>query len=311
MRKFGVEIELNSLDQRDFKKNPLGKDEFPLGIEYVEMLIKNLNYPVRKETWHQTHNNSDWVCKPDSSCGMEICSPVCSDTSSIINLIDKLAEDENIKVDNRCSFHVHFDIEDCLIKNKYKIDIYNSISLASILAWWIKCEAVIFDSFPSHRKLNRYCQCIGMCDIFSAFDSVNCFEVINKLGLNKYYSCNVYHCLKSTRPTIEFRLAEEKACLNSLLASNWIYFLSHFIKCSIDKGLPDSYCWVDLLEIFEFLDFNKNLNLEKIKIRNWFLSRILENTKSEISQWNDKIRNLTIEQSQKILKNLQLDKDDL
>ena len=43
MRKFGVEIELNSFDKRDFKLNPLAMNEFPKGMDYIANLIRNLN----------------------------------------------------------------------------------------------------------------------------------------------------------------------------------------------------------------------------------------------------------------------------
>jgi hypothetical protein len=309
MRKFGVEIELNSFDQRDFKKHPLNKNEYPLGMDYISNLIKSLGFLVRIQGWQQTHNNFEWVCKTDSSCGIEICSPVSENLDSIIKLIDLLSKDHNVKVDKRCSFHVHFDIEDCLLKNNYGNDFSNSNKLASVLAWWVKCEPVFFDSAPNSRKFNKYCQSIGISDLFRAEDKPEPYSLITKLGSHKYFSCNVYHLCKGSRSTIEFRLAEELACVDSQFVFNWINLLSHFIDCAMDSGIPDSYCWLDTKEVFEFLRFNNSLSFEKTQIRNWFLDRILKNINSDLSHWNYDLRSTSITQAEQILINLQLDKD--
>jgi hypothetical protein len=309
MRKFGVEIELNSFDQRDFKKYPLGKNEYPSGIDYVCSLIKNLGFMVRIDGWHQTHNNFDWVCKSDSSCGMEICSPASDNLESVLKLIDVLSKDSYIKIDNRCSFHVHFDISDCISKKGYQDDFYNSTKLASILSWWVKCEPVFFDSIPDHRKFNKYCQCIGISEIFKADEKPDYFNVIQKLGSSKYFSCNVYHLCKGSRPTIEFRLAEESACVDPIFAKNWVVLLSRFIEQAVSAGVPDSYCWLDTKQVFEFLGFNKNLSFEEKELRYWFLNRILKNIKSNVTHWNYKLRRIAILESEDILRDLQLDKD--
>ena len=47
-RKFGIEIEFNSFDGRDFRKNPLDKGEMPLGIDYIADLVnKNTDRNVK------------------------------------------------------------------------------------------------------------------------------------------------------------------------------------------------------------------------------------------------------------------------
>ena len=304
MRKFGVEIELNSFDQRDFKKNPLGKNEYPLGIDYVAELIKKINSNVRIENWQNTHNNSDWVCKSDSSCGMEICSPVFDNLDELLKLIDALSKDHNIKVDDRCSFHVHFDVSDCVSKNLYK-----SESLASILAWWIKCEPIFYDSIPDHRKLNRYCQFIGISEIFKIEDPVDPEFIIRNLSTNKYFSINVFHLCKLKRSSIEFRTADFSACLDSNFAKNWIKFLSHFIDCAIRSGLPENFSWIDPKHFFDFLGFEKDLSLEKKEFFIWFLNSIKSNIKSDVSYMDFSMRKLAFLEFEEILKKLQLDKE--
>ena len=305
MRKFGVEIELNSFDKRDFKVNPLAMNEFPKGMDYIANLIRNLNKSVSSTGWQHTHNNTNWVCKPDSSCGIEVCSPIFTDALEIVEVIDLLSKDKNVMADKRCSFHVHFDVSDCLVYDSYvdhkKINLDKSIELISILSWWIKCEAVFFDSFPDSRKVNRYCQFIGISDLFDLDEKINFSDFIDKLS-NKYLSLNTNHLKKNFRPTIEFRTAENSACLDSNFAKNWILFLDNFISKSISKGLPESLAWLDPKEVFYFLDLNKNIG-----IRDWFLSRIFTNINSNISYWNS-FRKHAFFEFKEILNNLQLDK---
>jgi hypothetical protein len=307
MRKFGVEIELNSFDQRDFKKNPLGRNEQPEGMEYIADIIKSLGLPVKIQGWQHNHNNDEWVCKPDSSCGIEVCSPVSSDLVDILKFVDCLSQDQNIRVDDRCSLHVHIDVKDCVFASNFNknYDFEKSIDLASILAWWIKCEPVFFDSFPKSRKLNKYCQCIGISDVFKSDDNVSPSLIIKNLGESKYFSANVYHLKKGSRASIEFRLADHFACIDSHFLNNWVNLLIHFIDRAIFVGLPNSFCWLNPKEVFDFLDFN---NSGKEEVRNWFLARIITNIKSDISYWNS-FRNVAFLEVNEILNELQLDKD--
>jgi hypothetical protein len=211
------------------------------------------------------------------------------------------SKDKKIFADDRCSFHVHFDVQDCLFYDNKIVDFSKSKDLASILAWWIKCEAVFFDSSPDSRKLNKYCQCIGLSDIFNIEEEISTIKLIEKLS-DKYFSINVFHLRKNIRPTIEFRLADCSACLDSDFANNWILFLDNFIEKAISSGNPDSLTWLDPKDFFNFIDINNS------KIRDWFLGRIFTNINSDISCWKF-LRKNSILEFQEILNNLQLDKD--
>jgi hypothetical protein len=303
MRKFGIEIELNSFDKRDFKINPLFKKEKPEGIEYVAGLLEKLNKEVVITDWQYTCNNKNWVCKPDSSCGIELCSPVLDDFFEVVEVIEYLSKDEKIMADTRCSFHVHFDISDFLFYENYvdhrKINFAKSLNLCSVLCWWIKCEAIFFDSIPDTRKLNKYCQCIGLLDLFDV-NQIDCSEIVDKLS-NKYLSINTYHLVKNRRPTIEFRIADNAACLDSYFAKNWILFLDNFISKAVLKGLPDSLSWLDPKDFFEFLEINNS------ELGSWFLQRVFTNIKSDVSYWNS-FRNRSFFEFKEILNCVQLDK---
>ena len=166
-RRFGVEIELNSSDNRDFQEFPLASGELPEGIyDIANMITNHLGEKTLVKGWHSTHHNDGWVLKPDRSCGIEVCSPVSKGwegIKSICNVVDLFEKTPQILADGRCSLHVHVDVSDCATEE-----------VAKILYWWIKCESVFLDSVPFSRKKNRYCQCIGMTDLFehdAQFDS--------------------------------------------------------------------------------------------------------------------------------------------
>jgi hypothetical protein len=245
---------------------------------------------VKLEDWHNTHNNQQWVCKPDASCGIEICSPVSENFLEIHKVIDFLSKDKNIKIDERCSFHVHVDISD-LSENE----------LVSVLSWWIKFEHLFFDAMPDCRKMNKYCQCIGIIDLFQ-HDEIVDNKIINKLGATKYLSCNTFHFCKKNRKTIEFRIADHFACLDQNYATNWVLLLTNFISIFSQKEIPKSLCWENPSL---FLDFLSNIDIE---LRNWFFYRVKKNINSKIQNWDSEFRNIVKLEFNNIFKSLQLDK---
>ena len=233
-RKFGVELEVCAYDDRDFKEFRLGNNEMPIGIDDVALTIMRSTLDkVVINKWHLTHNNTQWVIKPDSSCGIEICSPIMKSTHGarkIAKVIRSLKNNHNIHVDNRCGFHVHADVSDLGIEE-----------FGAILAWWIKCEAVFLDAMPAYRKVNRYCQQIGITPTFEHDYDYSAQDIIRRLGLHKYFSINAYHYYRGNRLTVEFRIAEDVMCLNETDAENWICFLLHFIEMAKLRGMPQDY----------------------------------------------------------------------
>lgn len=255
MRNFGVEIELNSFDNRDFSKNPLQTGEFPEGFFDVVDSISSIGFDVEPKSWHYTHNNTNWIVKTDSSCGIEICSPVFDNTDSVIRLLNHLKK-EKFKANNSCSFHIHFDF----LNNSNQ-------QVASVLSWWVKVEHLIFDCLSKNRKCNSYCKSIGFSDIFN-HDYVPSKDIIYSLGKSKYYSANAFHLVRNSRRTLEFRIFNSKEFIDSPIDfSYWVLFLNKFIEASISKGIPSNLCWVDLEELLALL------NLKKEKLF-WFLSKM-------------------------------------
>jgi hypothetical protein len=279
-RRFGTETEVPSFDHRDFKRYPLNakSKEQPEGMEYLATMISTVvKHRVECNKWHHTHNNDSWVLKPDSSCGIEICSPVYKGwhgLRQVVQVTKALADDPRVDVDSRCGFHVHLGIEDC-----------DPAQTLSILSHWIKCEAVFMDSVPFNRKNNRYCQLIGHSPLFDHNEEYSLVALLQKLGNAKYFSLNAYHLNRGSRSTIESRIAEESACVDPFYVKNWVRLLIHFVECAKARKPPGKYngdswsglVWLDLNEVMEFLRFNEPLSKGMEQVRNWFLARIRRN----------------------------------
>jgi len=278
-RRFGVEIELNATDGRS---RPPGEN-LPEGIHYVGNLVsRTLHLPVEVNKWHHTHHNPVWVIKPDSSCGLEVCSPVSKGKYGIRHIcqvVDAVDADPNLSADHRCSLHVHVEVGDLTQEQ-----------LAAVLAYWIKCEAVFMDSMPASRKRNRYCQFLGVSELFEHDSEFTPHQLVSRLSNYKYYSVNTYHYSKGKRPTIEFRITEAAACVDSYLLKNWVRLILHFVERAKDQPLPGKYqddnqwtsfLWLDPRDVFSILGFlpgQYQLTQEMDETRHWFLTRLLANT---------------------------------
>lgn len=256
-RMIGVEIELNSLDNRDFIKNPLSRGEMPLGIDHISDLVSSIGLESEVHGWQYNHGNKKWCCKPDSSCGIEVCSPVLrfSELDQIFDVLDLLAKENNITIDDRCSFHVHVDL--------------SFDEIASVLAWWVKCEHVFMDFAIPHRKNNRYCKSIGLTSLFNSDDLIVPIVLIKKMS-DKYLTTNSFHFFNKKRNSIEFRLAE--GTKNSEFASNWIALIFCFLDACKESGIPEDYRWLDANQVLDFIFKNATASLKK-----WFLERLLLN----------------------------------
>lgn len=314
-RTFGVEFEINSFDKRDFLKNPLNRKllEMPLGIyEVGDLILQKLNEKVYISSWVHNHDNLAWIVKTDSSCGIEICSPMSkihnhskkySSLSATCKVCDLLSKDSRILCDERCSFHVHIEVKDC-----------NQDVISKILKYWIKFESVFLDSVPDSRKLNKYCECIALSNLFSVEEDYSSSDVIKKLGEHKYYTVNCFHLFKGKRKTLEFRIAENTACLDNFFVKNWVKLLIHFVECAIlaqdiEKYKENDYktglCWLDLSDLLEFLKLSDNYDIstDLKEVRNWFISRMFKNVstqKTVNNVWSYNTRTTTINQLEEL-----------
>jgi hypothetical protein len=308
-RRFGIEIEVNPLTGI-VRRPDCSLLQIPVGSDYVANIIQEVcKEQVEIMGWDYIHNNSNWVVKPDNSCGIEINTPVLKgwlDLKKLLRVIDALANC-GVCSDDRCSLHVHVNISDL-----------NTDQLLSVIAWYIKCEHIFIDSVPLNRKNNRYCQPIGLTDIVS-HDSKIGEDLICKVSSSKYYSLNAYHFLKgggfsidnSRKKTVEFRLAEGAGCLDAWYAKNWIRLLLHFVETTKDiniakynKNNPKSgLAWIDLYDMFKLLKFDQPLSPGMLQVKNWFLERIVNNGYNNdiLGIWSNEGRKLIHQQALELI----------
>jgi hypothetical protein len=263
--RFGVEIEVN-----------LPEDEVPVrgatGIHKVAEKLRGAGMEAEVSQWQYTNDNRSWVCKPDSSCGLEVCSPVLrrDEVGEVLRAVEAL---KPFSLDHRCSFHVHVDVKDLI-----------PAELCSVLAWWVKCEHVFLDFAVPLRKSNKYCRCIGATDLFSISDEVSLDHLVRRLG-NKYLSLNTFHMVEGRRKSVEFRLGE--AADNADFVENWISLVLRFVDASVSSLPPDDYGWLDPEDIFEFMEFDR-LGLKNL--RSWFLNRLIRNCEFGKGMWSPSSR---------------------
>lgn len=301
-RRFGIEIEINT-PSGEIK--PLAKKEAPEGARYVANIIqKTTKQRVEIHGWHLTHNNNCWLVKPDSSCGIEVCSPIMKgwqDLKSLLEVIQAFSEDSVIKADRRCSFHIHVNVGDLRVTE-----------LGAVLGHWVKCEPVFFDTVPSFRKKNRYCQYIGISDLFEHNVRYDPDDIINMLSSVKYYSVNTFHLKKEKRKTIEFRIAENDICLDPFMAKNWVRLILHFIECT-RKPFPKPYkegdqwsglLWLDPHDVFKLLGFDRpDLSDGLQQVKQWLIGRLSVNGYDSklTGVWSNAARQVAYSQVQEIM----------
>lgn len=282
-RRFGVELEVNTLN--GVVRRP-DSGEIPLGSDLVAQIVsKASGKRVDIQGWDHIHNNKNWIVKPDNSCGIEINTPILKGwrgLEALLKVVDALGK-SNIKADQRCSLHIHVNIADLSLRQ-----------VAAVVAYYIKCEPIFFDSVPAHRKNNRYCQPLGMTDLFSHDFCMDPEDLISRISGVKYYSLNAYHFMRGggfsadnpRKKTLEFRIIENIACIDPLTTKNWIRLILHFVEMTKDKPLPSRYragdqwsslLWLNPRDVFSLLKFDGELSDGLTQVKNWFIQRLLDN----------------------------------
>ena len=188
-RRFGVELEFNAFDKLSRSQSA---NNLPNGIYFFGNVIsETLKTDVEIHKWHNTHNNKKWVLKPDSSCGIEICSPPSfpeNGMKSLFKVVKAYKKIPFIEADNRCSFHVHIEIEDFI----YQDAIY-------MIQKWIQMEPFFFMLTNKTRWSNNYCKFIGLIYEFvcNSIDYTKSFYL--DLCENKYFSINLCNYKKKKK----------------------------------------------------------------------------------------------------------------
>lgn len=265
-RRIGVELEYNSFDKQS-RSNDL--NNLPNGIYYFgHKISERINQVVEINKWHQTNNNSNWLIKPDSSCGLEVCSPPNQFRQcfpEIKKVVECLSSDKNIQADNRCSLHVHIEIGD-----------FDEHHILNLVEKWIWFEHFFFFLTHPQRWLNRYCKPLGF---FYGFDdkkilnSKRCLEILSE---NKYFAINFYHFQKGKRKTVEFRIMDASACMDPEDTINWCKLLLCFVeRCKVVNSAKVSisdFCYKNVEEVYEFLKLNQYFETREVEM--WIMSKL-------------------------------------
>lgn len=286
-RRFGIELELNAFDG----KNRPDTGTRPAGIGDVAEVVKE-NCPdlVDVSGWQNTDGNEGWVVKPDSSCGLEVCTPIYKGWEGlkrVCQVVNAFRKDPKIKVDNRCSVHIHIEVADLSVEQQ-----------ASVIAHWIKCEPVFMDSVPPHRKRNRYCQFMGMINLVQHDTQIDANNLVRRVGNVKYYSLNTNQMIRNGRKTIEFRIIEGDGVKDPYLIKNWTRLILQFVEMTARRPIPgnfeagnpwSSFLWLDPIDVFDLMGFS--LEPQKYRLspgleqtRNWFLARLQKNMAKDVDK---------------------------
>lgn len=281
-RRFGAELELNTPNGVVIRPNASDR-QIAKGSDLVAHIVqKACEDTVHIIGWDHVYNNNKWIVKPDNSCGIEINTPVLKGwvgLKSLMKVSEALGRLYN-KADERCSLHVHVNISDL-----------TKAQLAAVIAYYIKCEHVFFDSMPNSRKNNRYCQLIGLTDNFDDTFDMHPTELITRVSDMKYYSLNAFHFVRGgmfainndRKKTIEFRIAENKGCIDPMYIKNWIRLILHFVETTKELPVPKPYqagnpwtglAWLDPRDVMKVLRFDQELSPGLTQVRDWFFERI-------------------------------------
>jgi hypothetical protein len=211
---------------------------------------------------------------------MEVCTPIMKGwvgLKKVCEVVQAFAVDPKIKIDNRCSVHLHVEVSDL-----------ESAELASVIAHWFKVEPIFMDSVPVNRKRNRYCQFMGMTGMIQHDAKFNFADLAKRVGQVKYYSLNTNQMFRNGRKTIEFRIIEGEGVKDPFLIKNWVRLCIHFVEMARRLPFPGPYkendpwsslCWLDPEDALRLLGFsndpqNYELSPGLQQTRHWLLARM-------------------------------------
>jgi hypothetical protein len=305
-RRFGVELEFNAFDKLSRTQNA---NNLPNGIWFFGNVIsETLKTDVEINKWHNTHNNKKWIIKPDSSCGIEVCSPPNfpeQGLKSICKVIDAYKKIPFIEADSRCSFHVHIEIEDFIYQD-----------VIFLIQKWIQMESFFFMFTNSNRFANNYCKFLGLTHDFicNNVDFTKSFYL--DICESKYFSINLCNYKKKKKKTVEFRIMGPEACLNSEDAFNWIALCISFVNsCKKENNKYVTFTDFEYMTIKESLDFiNIENSFKGLNIKNWLVKKLnqsldgmhIKELKYKNYIWN-KILNQYKKEIKELTKNMEIE----
>lgn len=250
--------------------------------------------------WAQTHNNSYWHVKTDSTCGggekngWEIVSYKGTgdfDADHISSVAEILGR-SGLRCGEDCGFHVHVDISD-----------FDAEQAAVLLAIWLKLERVVMESVPRHRSRSRHCRAMrgmvspkgkryGALEFWHLFSPKN-FSVHGnrekKVSMNlvNFATCLSYeknttkknlYC-DASRKTAEFRFPEGTFSKEDV--RNWIWLFVLFVDSVQFRTMPSDLLSAKSVNEFVSLFGLDGNDTNKSSLRDWISDRIVKNAISK------------------------------
>ena len=197
---FGVEIEiLNTIDRTEIAR--------ALQAEGINAADESYNH--RTTTW--------WKVITDSSCGLEVVSPILSGEQGLNELktVCEVLTRIGCQVDKQCGVHVHIGAN-ALGVSKVK----------SVVKRWLSNESNLDTIQPRSRRgsSNIYCQPLSATMRTHLIDNCFTLEDLANIQSTRYSKLNLRSYL--THRTIEFR--HHAGSTDATKITNWVKFLLDF-----------------------------------------------------------------------------------
>jgi len=258
-RKFGIEYE--------FTNRSRSLDRL------AEVTQEATNQPCEVHGYEHTNDNfNNWVCKTDSSCGIELVSPILHGPSALkkaTNILPML-QSAGFTIGNSCGQHVHVEIAD-----------FTPEQVGTLAAYWFKIERLVLNGVPSHRRNNRYCQLLTQFngnlepDMTYSPDYIlsNMVRGRNAINLGNWNNgCG----------TIEFRFGE--MTFDSELIKNRVRFMIWLVEMCKILPPPQNLKWFspkEAMSIFGLWEDPTSIIKYQYSpavqsMRKWFLKQIVE-----------------------------------
>ncbi len=255
-RRFGLEYEFNEND-KDFM---------------AEVVKETTEWNAIVCSYRHTEDNSNtWECKPDSSCGIELASPVLKGSFQLKLAAELLTtlKDKGFNYNNNCGQHVHIEIRD-----------FSEKQTGIMAAYWMKIEKFILNGTPDHRRNNRYCASLTEINRNAIANQTYQPEMILRdmaCGRNAINFQN-----KRDRGTVEFRFGE--MTFDPEVIKNRVRFLIWFVEMCKILPPPNNLNWLTPKQVLSTFNLWTSPNsIVKYSyspaiqsMRKWLLSRLVE-----------------------------------
>ena len=297
-RQFGVEFEVGS----EIHKDDIGK--LIKGYESKRLKTRPVRVEGGKKGWAESHDNNYWHVKYDSTCGVlgkgsdngwEIASFVASgfDDLDWISTVAERLHSDGIKTNPNCGMHIHADVRD-----------FSQSQIGDLFSRWLRCEKLMLQSVPSHRRNNKYCRQIYRLkpilrkttfsgkSLWSKIQPTSYYPHENeqkKITLNPMGFAEFLHTQKKNRPTIEYRLPEcllnkQHVLYTAVLFLNFVES-SRLSSRSVDYNEPVSdrikVGLQDLGLYSDQEDYHQICEGVLLDAKIWFLKSIVNNARFE------------------------------